>query len=200
MFDSMMEVLLMKVLEERILKDGKVLPGEVLKVGSFLNQQIDTSLMCEMGKEIAKEFADAGVTKVMTIETSGIPLAMCTALAMNVPVVYGKKHRSNNLSGEMLTAQVFSYTNQTEYTIILPKDYVSKDDVILMVDDFLASGNAYIGMLELVSQVGAKVAGMASGIEKGFQGGGDKLRKMGYKVVSLANIDSMSEDSLTFRA
>ena len=200
MFDSMMEVLLMKVLEERILKDGKVLPGEVLKVGSFLNQQIDTSLMYEMGKEIAKEFADAGVTKVMTIETSGIPLAMCTALAMNVPVVYGKKHRSNNLSGEMLTAQVFSYTNQTEYTIILPKEYISKDDVILMVDDFLASGNAYIGMLELVSQVGAKVAGMASGIEKGFQGGGDKLRKMGYKVVSLANIDSMSEDSLTFRA
>ena len=190
----------MKLLEDRIRKDGIIGEGDVLKVGSFLNQQIDTSLMCEMGKEIAKEFADAGVTKVMTIETSGIPLAMCTALAMNVPVVYGKKHRSNNLSGEMLTAQVFSYTNQTEYTIILPKDYVSKDDVILMVDDFLASGNAYIGMLELVSQVGAKVAGMASGIEKGFQGGGDKLRKMGYKVVSLANIDSMSEDSLTFRA
>ena len=190
----------MKTLEEKILKYGKVLPGEVLKVGSFLNQQIDTSLMCEMGKEVAKAFADAGITKVMTIETSGIPLALTTACALNVPLVYGKKHRSSNLSGEMLMAQVFSYTNQTEYSILLPRDYVSPDDVILMVDDFLASGNAFFGMLKLCAQAGCKVAGMASGIEKGFQGGGDKLRQMGYKVVSLAIIDAMSDTSLTFRS
>ncbi len=190
----------MKALEEKILKYGKVLPGDVLKVGSFLNQQIDVPLMREMGKEIAREFADAGTTKVMTIETSGIPLAMCVASAMDVPVIFGKKYHSINLSGEMLMAQVFSYTHQTSYSVILPKEYISDTDVVLLVDDFLASGNAFYGMLDLCGQVGAKIAGIASGVEKGYQGGGDKLRAAGYKVVSLAIVESMSDGKVTFRS
>lgn len=186
-------------LEERILKEGRVLPGEVLKVGSFLNQQIDTALLTDMGDEIARLFAGSGVTKILTIESSGIAIAVAAGCAMRVPVVYAKKHASSNMSKDVYTSNVFSYTHQKTYEIAVAKDYISPDDTILIVDDFLAMGNALNGLMEIIEKAGAKLAGAAIEIEKGFQGGGDALRAKGIRVESLAIIDSMSDTSLTFR-
>ena len=186
-------------LEERILKEGRVLPGEVLKVGSFLNQQIDTALLTDMGNEIARLYGNAGVTKILTIESSGIAIAVAAGCAMGVPVVYAKKHASRNMSKDVYTANVFSYTHQKTYEIAVAKDYIRPDDTILIVDDFLAMGNALNGLMEITEKAGAKLAGAAIEIEKGFQGGGDALRAKGIRVESLAIIDSMSDTSLTFR-
>ena len=186
-------------LEERILKEGRVLPGEVLKVGSFLNQQIDTALLTDMGNEIARLFADSGVTKILTIESSGIAIAVAAGCAMHVPVVYAKKHVSSNMSSDVYTSNVFSYTHQKTYKIAVAKDYITADDTVLIVDDFLAMGNAINGLIEIIGEAGAKLAGAAIEIEKGFQGGGDALRAKGIRVESLAIIDSMSDTSLTFR-
>lgn len=186
-------------LEQRILEEGQILPGEVLKVGSFLNQQIDTKLLKDMGDEIARLFACNNVTKVLTIESSGIAIAYAAALSLGVPVVFAKKHKSSNLSGNILTSKVFSYTHQQTYDIMVSGDYIKKDDTILIVDDFLAMGNALNGLIEIVDKAGAKLAGCAIAIEKGFQGGGDALRAKGIKVESLAIIDKMTDDSLEFR-
>ena len=186
-----------RALEDRILKEGRVLPGEVLKVGSFLNQQIDTALLMDMGREIARLYGDSGVTKILTIESSAI--AVAAGLAMGVPVVYAKKHASSNMSPDVYTSEVFSYTHQKNYKIAVAKEYLSSDDNILIVDDFLAMGNALNGLIDIADKAGAKVAGAAIEIEKGFQGGGDALRAKGFRVESLAIIDSMSDDSLTFR-
>lgn len=188
-----------RALEDRILKEGRVLPGEVLKVGSFLNQQIDTALLMDMGREIARLYGDSGVTKILTIESSGIAIAVAAGLAMGVPVVYAKKHASSNMSPDVYTSEVFSYTHQKNYKIAVAKEYLSSDDNILIVDDFLAMGNALNGLIDIADKAGAKVAGAAIEIEKGFQGGGDALRAKGFRVESLAIIDSMSDDSLTFR-
>ena len=171
-----------RALEDRILAEGKVLPGEILKVGDFLNQQIDPELLMEMGEEIASLYKDAGVTKILTIESSGIAVAFAAGCKMNVPVV------------------VYSYTHQKTYDIVVSSDYVSKDDTVLIVDDFLAKGNALKGLIEITDKAGAKLAGAAIAIEKGFQGGGDELRRQGIRVESLAIIESMSDDSLTFRS
>lgn len=189
-----------RALEDRILAEGKVLPGEILKVGDFLNQQIDPELLMEMGEEIASLYEDAGVTKILTIESSGIAVAFAAGCKMNVPVVFAKKHASINLSDDVLTSKVYSYTHQKTYDIVVSSDYVSKDDTVLIVDDFLAKGNALKGLIEITDKAGAKLAGAAIAIEKGFQGGGDELRRQGIRVESLAIIESMSDDSLTFRS
>ena len=189
-----------RALEDRILAEGKVLPGEILKVGDFLNQQIDPELLMEMGEEIASLYKDAGVTKILTIESSGIAVAFAAGCKMNVPVVFAKKHASINLSDDVLTSKVYSYTHQKTYDIVVSSDYVSKDDTVLIVDDFLAKGNALKGLIEITDKAGAKLAGAAIAIEKGFQGGGDELRSQGIRVESLAIIESMSDDSLTFRS
>ncbi len=193
------EVILIRALEQRILAEGRVLPGEVLKVGSFLNQQIDTRLIREMGEEIARLFACNNVTKVLTIESSGIAIAYAAAEAMGLPVVFAKKHSTSNLSGNVLTSKVFSYTHQQTYDIFVSADFITSDDTVLIVDDFLAKGNALTGLIEIVGKAGAKLAGCAIAIEKGFQGGGDSLRAKGIRVESLAIIDKMTDDSLEFR-
>ncbi len=193
------EVIFIRTLEQRILAEGRVLPGEVLKVGSFLNQQIDTRLIKEMGEEIARLFACNNVTKVLTIESSGIAIAYAAAEAMGLPVVFAKKHSTSNLSGNVLTSKVFSYTHQQTYDIFVSADFITSDDTVLIVDDFLAKGNALAGLIEIVGKAGAKLAGCAIAIEKGFQGGGDSLRAKGIRVESLAIIDKMTDDSLEFR-
>ncbi|MDY6340110.1 MAG: xanthine phosphoribosyltransferase [Saccharofermentans sp.] len=193
-------MVLIRALEQRILTEGQILPGEVLKVGSFLNQQIDTKLLKDMGEEIARLFSCNNVTKVLTIESSGIALAYSAAVALGVPMVFAKKHKSSNLAGNILTSKVFSYTHQQTYDIMVSGDYINSDDTILIVDDFLAMGNALNGLIDIIGQGGAKLAGCAIAIEKGFQGGGDALRAKGIRVESLAIIDRMTDDSLEFRS
>lgn len=188
----------MRILEERILNEGQVYPGEVLKVGSFLNQQIDTKLMTQMGQVIAEKFKDDGVTKILTIETSGIALAFAAAQALGVPMIFAKKHKSNNLDPVLISTKVFSYTHQQTYDVVVSREYIDPGDNILIVDDFLAKGNAIVGLLEIIETADASCAGAAVAIEKGFQNGGQKLRDMGIKLVSLAIIESMTDDSLTF--
>ncbi len=193
-------MIFIRELEQRILEEGQILPGEVLKVGSFLNQQIDTKLIKAMGEEIASLFEGNNVTKVLTIESSGIAIAFAAGVEMGLPVVFAKKHSSLNVSGNILTSKVFSYTHQQTYDIVVSGDYITKDDTVLIVDDFLAKGNALAGLIDIVEQAGAKLAGCAIAIEKGFQGGGDELRAKGIRVESLAIIDKMTEDSLEFRS
>ena len=199
MFISFQEVVHIRALEQRILTEGRVLPGEVLKVGSFLNQQIDTKLLKEMGDEVAGLFSQSNVTKVLTIESSGIALAYAAAVSLGVPMVFAKKHKSSNLAGSILTSKVFSYTHQQTYDIMVSADYINSGDNILIVDDFLAMGNALNGLIDIVGQAGASLAGCAIAIEKGFQGGGDALRAKGIRVESLAIIEKMTDDSLEFR-
>lgn len=189
----------MQLMEEKILTEGKVLSGGILKVGSFLNQQIDTAFLKEMGVEIARLFQDAGVTKVLTIESSGIAIAAAAGMELGVPMVFAKKHKSSNVDGSTYTSVVHSYTHNTDYTIVVSSDYLCKGDVVLLVDDFLANGKALIGLCDLVEQAGAKLAGAAVAIEKGFQGGGDTLRAQGVRVESLAIIESMNDVSIAFR-
>lgn len=190
----------MRELEDKILHDGQVLPGGILKVGGFLNQQIDVPFLMKMGEEIARLYKDSGVTKVLTVEASGIAIAVAAASSLGVPMVFAKKHKSINLSDSLYTAPVYSYTHKTTYEIAVSKEYISSDDVILIVDDFLAKGNALIGLIKLVKEADAKVAGAAIAIEKGFQDGGDMVRKMGVRVESLAIVDSMNDDgTIVFR-
>jgi len=190
----------MKALEEKILKEGTVLPGNILKVASFLNHQLDVDFLMEMGKEIARLYDGAGVNKILTVETSGIAIAMAAAAAMHVPVVFAKKHKSGNLSGEMYQTVVHSYTHGVDYTIVVSRDFLGEKDNVLIVDDFLANGKALNGLIDIVGQAGAKVIGCSCAIEKGFQGGGDALREQGVRVDSLAIVEAMSDDSLTFRS
>lgn len=190
----------MKALEDKILREGTVLPGHILKVGSFLNQQLDVAFLMEMGQEIARLFKDSGVTKVLTIEASGIAIAVAAAAALGTPAVFAKKHKTGNVSGDVLTTTVHSYTHNTDYEIMVSREYISPTDRVLLVDDFLANGKALCGLAELVTQAGAETVGAAVAIEKGFQQGGDALRATGLRVESLAIVESMSDTSLTFRA
>lgn len=189
----------MKALEEKILTEGQVLPGNILKVGSFLNHRIDADFMMEMGEEIAHLFKDSGVNKILTIETSGIAIAMGAAVKMHLPMVFAKKNKSKNLSGEVYSTVVHSYTHGTDYTVVVAKEHLSADDKILIIDDFLANGKALLGLIDIVTQAGAEVIGCSCAIEKGFQQGGDKLREQGIRVESLAIVESMDDNSLTFR-
>ncbi|MCR4669527.1 MAG: xanthine phosphoribosyltransferase [Clostridia bacterium] len=190
----------MKLMEQMILKDGKVLPGGILKVGSFLNQQIDTELLAAMGEEIKRLYAGDHVTKILTIESSGIAIAAAAGMAMQVPVVFAKKHKTSNVDGEIYSSVVHSFTHGTDYNVVVSRDYIRPDDRILLVDDFLASGSALEGLIELADAAGAEVVGVAIAIEKCFQGGGDELRAKGVRIESLAMIDAMDDDGgVSFR-
>ena len=189
----------MKLLEDRILRDGQILPGDILRVGHFLNQQMDVELMMEMGREIARLYADRGVTKVLTVEASGIALAFAAAAQLGVPMVFAKKHASANMSPEVYSTTVASYTHGRTYQIVVASEYINEDDNILLVDDFLAMGNALHGLIDLCEQGGARVEGIAVAIEKWYQKGGETLRKQGYRVESLAKIRALSAaEGITF--
>ena len=189
----------MKVLEEKIIKEGKVLSKDVLKVGAFLNQQLDPVLMDEMGAEIHRLFSDCNVTKIFTIEASGIALALAAAYHFNVPAVFAKKGKSSNVEGNLITADVVSFTRGTTYEVSVSNEYINENDTVLIVDDFLASGNALIGLIDIAKKAGAKVAGAAIAIEKGFQNGGKIIRNSGVRVESLAIIEEMSENGIVFK-
>ena len=186
-------------LEEKILNEGKVLPGDVLKVDCFLNHQLDVQFLLEIGKEIAMLYKNEPVNKILTIETSGIPIAFAAAQFMNVQVVFAKKDKSGNVPDNFYSSKVVSFTRKNEYDAIVSKDFLNNCDNVLVIDDFLAKGNALNGLMDIINQSGAKLCGCVVAIEKGFQGGGDQLRQSGIRVDSLALIDSMSADSLTFR-
>ncbi len=189
----------MQLLEERIRKDGIVKPGNILKVDSFLNHQMDIPFINELGKEFKRRFADAPITKILTIEASGIGIACLVAQHFNVPVVFAKKAQSLNLDGEMYCTKVQSFTHKRVYDVILSKKFLSAEDHVLIIDDFLANGCALQGLMEIVKKSGAVLEGAGIVIEKGFQNGGDSLRDQGIRVESLAIVDSMTDDSVSFR-
>ena len=189
----------MKLLEERILKDGKVFPGNILKVDSFLNHQIDVELISEMGKEIKRLYGDCGVNKILTIEASGIGIACITAQFFSCPVLFAKKTKTKNIASTVYKTRVPSFTHGIEYDVIVSKDFIGEGDKVLIVDDFLAEGNALLGLIDLCNQAGAEIAGCAVAIEKGFQPGRSKVEAKGIRVESLAIVDSMSDDGLTFK-
>jgi xanthine phosphoribosyltransferase len=191
----------MRILQDRITRDGKVLPGNILKVGSFLNHQLDIVLCNQIGQEFARRFSDTPVTRILTIEASGIGIACIAAQHFgSVPVVFAKKSKTKNISGDTLTARVQSYTHGTEYEVTVAKEFIQAGDSVLIIDDFLANGCALEGLIEIVRKAGATLAGAGIVIEKGFQGGGDRLRASGIRLESLAIVDSMSpQDGITFR-
>ncbi|HCB99712.1 MAG TPA: xanthine phosphoribosyltransferase [Ruminococcaceae bacterium] len=189
----------MEILKQRILKDGKIKEGGILKVDSFLNHQIDIHLLDEIGQEFKRLFGKEKITKIVTIEASGIAIACMTAQYFHVPVVFAKKSASKNIDGDVYKAKIVSFTHGNEYTAILEKRFLSSEDRILIIDDFLATGKAQLGLLDIANQAGAVVAGMGIVIEKGFQGGGDKLRATGYNLKSLAIIDRVDKDGVHFR-
>lgn len=189
----------MDLLKNKILMYGKVLPDNILKVDSFLNHQVDIDLLTKVGEEFAKRFAGCNVTKILTIEASGIIIGGLTAKAMQVPMLFAKKSQTKNLSDSVYSANVMSYTHGKVYDIFVSKSYLNSQDNVLIIDDFLANGEALRGLISLVAQSGANLIGCGIAIEKGFQGGGDVLRKQGVRLESLAIIDSMTDDSLTFR-
>lgn len=184
----------MELLEQRIKKDGDVLPGNILKVSGFLNHQIDISLLDAMGSEFKRLYKDTEVTKVITIEASGIAIAYPVAREFGVPLVFAKKHQSSNVNEDVYKTQVHSFTHGRDYTVVVSKKYIQPGDKVLIVDDFLANGKALEGLIDLVEQAGARVAGMCIAIEKGFQHGGDKLREKGYRIESLAIVEKMTDD------
>ncbi len=188
----------MKELEERILKDGKVYAGDVLKVDGFLNHQMDVGLFRRMGEEWRRLFPQE-VTKILTIEASGIGIACLAAQVFGVPALFAKKSRTKNIAGSVYTAQVESYTHGGVYTILVSKEYLTRDDKVLIIDDFLANGNALLGLLSLVEQAGAEPVGAGVAIEKAYQPGGARVRQTGLRVEALAKIKAMSPDSgITF--
>ncbi|MDU7708630.1 MAG: xanthine phosphoribosyltransferase [Clostridium sp.] len=189
----------MNFLEERILKDGIVKEGNVLKVDSFLNHQMDIDLFDEMGKEFRKRFANKQINKILTIEASGIGIACIVAKHFDVPVVFAKKSKSINLEGEMLVAEVESFTHKCKNNVIVAQKFLSPEDHILIIDDFLANGCALQGLIQIVQSAGAVVEGIGSAIEKGFQSGGRMIRNLGFQLESLAIVESMDAESGTIK-
>ncbi|MFD0705064.1 xanthine phosphoribosyltransferase [Alloscardovia venturai] len=186
----------MKLLEDRIRTEGTVKPGDVLKVDAFLNHQCDVALFDKMGEEWARLFVGTRVDKILTIEASGIGIACVAARHFNnVPVVFAKKAQSINLDGEQYSTSIYSFTKQKEFPVIVSKKYLNEGEHVLIVDDFLANGNALNGLLHICETAGVIVEGFGIAVEKGFQGGGDALRKRGYRVESLANIRTMNAET-----
>ena len=185
----------MNVLEKRILKDGIVKEGNVLKVDSFLNHQIDPSLLDEMGKEFHRRFADKNINKVLTIEASGIAIACFVARYFNVPVVFAKKSKSINIAGDVYVAEVHSFTHKKVNQVILSKSFLGTEDHVLIIDDFLANGDALQGLISICKDAGATVEGIGIGIEKGFQMGGTIIRNLGYQLESLAIVEGMNHET-----
>lgn len=189
----------MKLLEDRILKDGHIGADNVLKVDSFLNHQIDVSFVCELGKEFYRLFKDENITKILTIEASGIGIACLAAQYFGVPVVFAKKTKTINIYSDTYNATVHTYTHKKDYDIVVSKEFLSKEDNVLIIDDFLAKGSALTALLMLIEKAGAKTAGAGIVIEKAYQGGGNLVRDMGIRVESLAKIKSISKkDGIVF--
>lgn len=188
----------MKALEEKIIQEGKVLSDSVLKVDTFLNHQIDPKLMKQIGEAFAEKFATEPITKILTIESSGIAPAVMAGLVMGVPVVFARKSKSLTLTDQLYTANVYSYTKQTANEIAISKDFLEPDDIVLIIDDFLANGQALLGLIDMVKQAKATLVGAGIVIEKGFQQGGNTIRKQGIRIESLANIASMKNGKITF--
>ena len=189
----------MKILEERILKDGVLIEDRILKVDSFINFQIDVELTDEMGREFARVFRESGATKVLTVETSGLPLAYATARHMgNLPLLFAKKYKPNTNIDEDYSAEVHSFTKETVNTIRVPKKYLNAGEKVLIIDDFLASGAASLGLLSLIRQAGAACVGVGAAVEKEFQGGRALLEAQGLRVVSLAHITKMKDGQIEF--
>ena len=190
----------MKLLEERIKKDGRVLPGNILKVDGFINHQMDIALLNELGREFARRFSGCGINKILTIEASGIGIACIAAQYFDAPVVFAKKNRSSNIPEQVYTSKVESFTHGRTYDIMVSKEVLGPDDVVLVIDDFLAMGNAAVGLCSLIEGAGARLAGVGIVVEKGFQPGGERLRSQGIRVESLAIVDAMDpETGVVFR-
>lgn len=187
----------MNFLEERILKEGIVKEGNVLKVDSFLNHQMDVALLDEIGEEFHRRFSDLKITKVLTIEASGIAIAYAVARRFNVPMVFAKKAKSINIDGDMYTAEVESFTHKNKNQVIVSKRFLSGDDKLLIIDDFLANGCALQGLISIAESAGAEVKGIGIAIEKGFQFGGRSIRNLGYRLESLAIVESMDAETKT---
>lgn len=189
----------MNFLEERIIKDGTIKPNNVLKVDSFLNHQMDIELMDRIGEEFYNRFKDCDITKVLTIEASGIAIACSVARCFRVPVVFAKKSKSINIDGEMYIAEVESFTHKNTNSVIVSKRFLNENDRVLIVDDFLANGCAMQGLIKITESAGATVMGLGIAIEKGFQIGGRVLRNLGYRLESLAIVESMDHETNTIK-
>lgn len=189
----------MEALEQRICQDGRILPGNIIKVDGFLNHQVDTQFLGELADEFARLFDVTRATKILTAEASGIALASICALKYGIPMVFAKKAKSDNIEGGLYQSEIFSYTYKKKVTLICSKDWITSDDKVLIIDDFMANGQAMHGLLDIVKQSGAELIGIGCAIEKGFQEGGDSLRKAGYDLKSLAIIDRADESGFVFR-
>lgn len=188
----------MELLEKKILTDGKVLPGGILKVDGFLNHCVDADFLEKLAQEVYLHYKDCGINKILTVEASGIALATLVALKFRSPLLVAKKHRSLNISDQVYFAKVFSFTHKQDNVIMVSKEYLHAGERVLIVDDFLAKGNAGLGLIDIIRQAGAVPVGISCAIEKSFQGGHELLEKEGVDVFSLARIESMSDDALTF--
>ena len=189
----------MKLLQDRIRKEGRVLPGGIIKVDGFLNHRVDPVLMHALAAELRRLFPDEGLTAVLTCEASGIALGYACAEAFGVPMIFAKKAKSDNIEGGLYQSQIFSYTYKKAVTLIVAKDWLGAGDRVLIVDDFLANGEALRGLVEIVRQAGAELVGIGVAVEKGFQPGGKKLREQGVRLESLAIIESADENGISFR-
>jgi len=190
----------MQELKDRIVKEGKVLPGNIIKVDGFLNHRVDTELMDHIAEEFGKYFNMDEVTTILTAEASGIALSSIIAHHFHKPMIFAKKAKSDNIEGGLYQSDIFSYTYKKKVTLLLSKEWLNADDKVLIIDDFMANGEAMRGLCDIVNAAGATLVGIGCAVEKGFQGGGDLLRAEGIRVESLAIVDSMSDDSLTFRS
>ena len=189
----------MQQLKERILREGRVLPGDIIKVDGFLNHRVDTALMGAMADEFAKYFDVKDITMVLTAEASGIALATICAQRYGVPMVFAKKAKSDNIEGGLYQSDIFSYTYKKKVTLLVSQDWITKDDKVLIIDDFMAKGYAVHGLIDIVEKAGAQLMGIGIAVEKGFQHGGDDLREKGYNIHSLAIIDKAEPGHIVFR-
>ena len=189
----------MEALEQRIRQEGRILPGHIIKVDGFLNHQVDTQFLGELADEFARLFDLTGVTKILTAEASGIAVAAICSYKWGIPMIFAKKAKSDNIEGGLYKSEIFSYTYKKTVTLICSKDWLTADDKVLIIDDFMANGQAMYGLLDIVAQSGAELVGIGCAIEKGFQDGGKKLREEGYDLKSLAIIDEADENGFVFR-
>lgn len=190
----------MKLLEDRIIKDGKILEGDIVKVDSFLNHQLDIKFLNTLAEDVAKYFKNKNINKILTIEASGIAFATVISENMNyIPVVFSKKKKTLNIGDSLWQSHVKSYTTKKDYTISVSKEFIGKDDNLLIVDDFLAEGNALRGLIDISKKAGANIECISVAVEKGYQGGGDYVRKLGYDLYSLAIIDSIENGKFSFK-
>lgn len=189
----------MELLQQRIRQEGRILPGNIVRVDGFLNHQVDARFLEKLAEEFAARFDLTGVTKILTAEASGIPLATVCSYHFGIPMIFAKKAKSDNIPGDVYQSEIVSYTYRKKVTLICSKEWLGKEDRVLIVDDFMANGGAMNGLIDLVHQSGASLAGIGVAVEKGFQQGGDRLRAQGYPLQSLAIIDRADENGFVFR-